>query len=254
MTLHDDKSGRLICPKTKVDCTYQLCGEFGCAKLPKSARGEVADRLQNYAVCFAADDEGLTLVPESWNAMRADMDAAVALLRADERAPSHEQPINAAGVETPTESCAVGSPERSGGAAPSTTEPKPRGTYIPLTEEEIEDMRPGAAWQDGEVAHGYTSVRKMRVLCDMAINSLLYAQEIDRLRSLPVSATRLSAFPVSISEELAKWLLEFVDKQLVAIAIANRTEVYTAASHRRRDLADRIRMASTDGGGASVVG
>jgi hypothetical protein len=57
----------------------------------------------------------------------------------------------------------------------------PRGAYEPLTKSQIQLCR---AWLDRRALLD----KDMRTLCDMALNSLLYAEEIDRLRSAP-SAT-----------------------------------------------------------------
>jgi hypothetical protein len=61
---------------------------------------------------------------------------------------------------------------------PTVDAPKPRGTYEPLTEEQIERVRSvyKRHFSDGE---------RLDTVCDMAVNCLLYGQEIDRLRSLP---------------------------------------------------------------------
>lgn len=54
---------------------------------------------------------------------------------------------------------------------------KPQTSYVPLTEEEIERVRSvyKRHFSDGE---------RLDIVCDMAINSLLFSREIDRLRSL----------------------------------------------------------------------
>lgn len=63
---------------------------------------------------------------------------------------------------------------------------KPRGAYVPLTEEEVECIRVALLNWYGRSHDADIPDR----LCDMAINSLLFSKEIDRLRSAP-SATRL---------------------------------------------------------------
>lgn len=68
---------------------------------------------------------------------------------------------------------------------PSTTPQKPRGAYVPLTEHEIDLIR--ACLDDG--TYTQQEQKDIGLLCNMAVNCLLYAQEIERLRALPVSAT-----------------------------------------------------------------
>lgn len=69
-------------------------------------------------------------------------------------------------------------------AIPSSIEHKPRGAYVPLTEEEVEVWRRfiRKEWA-GMSGQGDT-------LCNMAISSLLYAQEINRLRTMPSAIER----------------------------------------------------------------
>lgn len=71
------------------------------------------------------------------------------------------------------------------GDTPSSIErPGPQASYVPLTNEEIEQRRAQflAAHQE-PFASG--TRRAINALCDMAINSTLYAEEIHRLRDTP---------------------------------------------------------------------
>ena len=92
--------------------------------------------------------------------------------------------------------------------------PQPRSTYTPLTEYELEALR--VAIRTGEPI----GVRRAILLCDMASSSLLYAEEIDRLRSAPLSETAPSqqgqreAIPMKELETLlatARELCEYGD-------------------------------------------
>lgn len=85
-------------------------------------------------------------------------------------------------------------------------ETKPQSTYVPLTREQIEDWREVLAKKYGALSAAASSPdmglrlalarTDIDTLCDMAVNSLLYAQEIDRLRSAPsaIRSTEPKAF------------------------------------------------------------
>lgn len=83
-------------------------------------------------------------------------------------------------------------------AAPSSTACKPRGTYEPLSEAQIEELRRQAkAALDPDHLPGRYD-KRVDALCDMAINSLLYGQEIHRLRDTTSASRR------DVLEEAAK--------------------------------------------------
>lgn len=73
-------------------------------------------------------------------------------------------------------------------SASGSTSEKPRTTYVPLTMERIDDIAPAESELAANVVITMPA-REFNVLCSMARSSLLYGQEIERLRSLPVSAT-----------------------------------------------------------------
>lgn len=79
---------------------------------------------------------------------------------------------------------------------------KPRGAYEPLTEAQIEAWR--EHWKNAprftDDAINPEEIGELDRLCNMATNCLLYAQEIDRLRSLPPSATMRSECPYCTSD------------------------------------------------------
>lgn len=67
---------------------------------------------------------------------------------------------------------------------------KKHGAYSPLTEHEIEVLREEMLADDGFLPEGKGRVAR---LCDMAVNSLFYAQEIQWLRAMPSAGVALSA-------------------------------------------------------------
>lgn len=77
---------------------------------------------------------------------------------------------------------------------PSTTPQKPRGAYVPLTEEQIEVWR--EHWRNAprftDDAINPEEIDELDRLCNMAVNSLLYAQEIDRLRTTVSAIARIT--------------------------------------------------------------
>lgn len=75
----------------------------------------------------------------------------------------------------------------------------PRGAYEPLTQEQIEQLR--TLW-----ANPLGGDSRFSILCNMAVNCLLYAEEINRLRSAPlpsVVAYRESGLAVQELENIA---------------------------------------------------
>lgn len=78
-------------------------------------------------------------------------------------------------------------------AQPSETatslEGRPRGAYVPLTVQEIDTIR---LWLDRRAMLD----KQMTTLCDMAVNCLLYGEEIERLRSLPSATVTTDESPL----------------------------------------------------------
>lgn len=67
-------------------------------------------------------------------------------------------------------------------AAAAPSDDKLHGAYSPLTEHEIQVLREEMLSDDGFLPEGKERVAR---LCDMAVNALLYAQEIQRFRAMP---------------------------------------------------------------------
>lgn len=71
----------------------------------------------------------------------------------------------------------------------------PRSSYEPLTKAQIEHFR-----EYGQVEEkGMPPSKVVHLLCNMAVNCLLYAEEIQRLRDTPLSAIAPSAEAVDIA-------------------------------------------------------
>jgi hypothetical protein len=89
---------------------------------------------------------------------------------------------------------------------------KPRATYVPLTEDHIECLRLDLSkvWEESQID----------TLCDMATNSLLYAQEIQRLRDSPVSETVPMTAPFASAPPIEEALRTESEKQEPAVAWA----------------------------------
>lgn len=100
--------------------------------------------------------------------------------------------------------------QRSPTSAPSAE----RRTYEPLTREKIEGIR-SQIWQTANGDHQLRcEFRKdAEALCDMAVNSLLYAEEIHRLRDAAPSSVRLgyvessTAFNNWWDQQLEGWMI-----------------------------------------------
>jgi hypothetical protein len=58
---------------------------------------------------------------------------------------------------------------------------EPQSTYVPLTRDQIKALR-GVLHKGGHEKTAW-ELKQWDTLCDMAVNALLYAQEIDRLRA-----------------------------------------------------------------------
>lgn len=60
---------------------------------------------------------------------------------------------------------------------------RPRGAYVPLTVAQVDSLRHD--WFHGAIGGGYRNITsdEFGTLCNMAINALLYGEEIERLRS-----------------------------------------------------------------------
>lgn len=63
----------------------------------------------------------------------------------------------------------------------------PRGTYIPLTRHQVEEWREELLRFHEYLESGAEVTGELNRLCDMAVNSLLYAEEIQRVRELAPS-------------------------------------------------------------------
>lgn len=122
-------------------------------------------------------------------------------------------------------------------ARSSTATSKPRGAYEPLNEEQIEAWR--EHWKNAprftDDAINLVEIDELDRLCNMAINMLLYAQEIDRLRAAPLSATR-----DSIIEECAMAVASLTDTKVT---------VYGWQKAACREIR-ALKSATPDGGGA----
>lgn len=79
--------------------------------------------------------------------------------------------------------CAPGGETAPAGAALSATQPRPRTAYIPMTEREIDMVR--ACLDDG--TYTKQEQKDFGLLCDMATNALLFAQEATEQRNLAAS-------------------------------------------------------------------
>lgn len=83
---------------------------------------------------------------------------------------------------------------------------KPQGTYVPLTEKEVEE------WSAHLLSNWQLPLTKQgaAVLCDMAISSLRYAEEIQRLRDTSRSsvATNDQVLRAAL-EKIERWFGEF---------------------------------------------
>src|SRR4051812_22419876 len=79
---------------------------------------------------------------------------------------------------------------RSASVSQEQRDDKKHGAYSPLTEHEIEVLREEMLADDGFLPEGKGRVAR---LCDMAVNLLFYAQEIQWLRAMPSAGVALSA-------------------------------------------------------------
>jgi hypothetical protein len=97
---------------------------------------------------------------------------------------------------------------------------KPRETYEPLTEAQIEEWRRRLkAYTDPDHLPGRHDAT-MDTICDMAINSLLYGQEIDRLRNIPSHVGENS------EERRLRHRLEKIDAALDELGAPKTEEVH----------------------------
>lgn len=95
-----------------------------------------------------------------------------------------------------------------------------RGTYIPLTQAEIDELKPAVLKLLNEAGKNYACLdhsdflNEVDTLFSMAGNALLYGEEIQRLRSAPTVGERIVYMPCSVHQGLS-WRMEFDSKAYV---------------------------------------